>query len=144
MVIFLLSACSENEEVVKVKEKGLSGQLFIQKVENNTSSEEMTKMIKDKQKIKKILTMVEGLKVKETSNENAFDQMKSQNSYTFIFSKGEKLETVKKAPYAFHVLSDGTFIFPYKDFNSLQKPRKTVEKHKELFNDIKQILEIDF
>ncbi|WP_010529145.1 hypothetical protein [Lentibacillus jeotgali] len=122
----------------------MSGQLFIQKVEDNTSSEEMTKVIKDKQKIKQVLTMVEGLKVKETNSENITDQLKSQNNYSFNFSKGEKLETSKRVPYSFTVLSDGTFIFPYKDFNSLQKPRITIEKHKELFNDIKQLLEINF
>ncbi|KAB2336339.1 hypothetical protein F7731_12715 [Cytobacillus depressus] len=143
-VLFLLSSCSENIEVVNIKDKSLSGQLLIQKAEDNTSSREMTKTIKDKQKIKQVLTMVEGLEVKETNSENVTNQLKEQNNYLFYFSEGEKLETSKKAPYAFSVLSDGTFIFFYKDFNAPQKPRITIEKHKELFNDIKQILEINF
>ncbi len=43
-------------------------------------------MIKDKQKIKHVLTMIERLKVKEISSESVFDQLKSQNNYLFGFS----------------------------------------------------------
>ncbi|WP_430787006.1 hypothetical protein VBD025_15320 [Virgibacillus flavescens] len=104
----------------------------------------MTKTIKDKQKIKKVLTMIEGLKVKKSSSESIVKQLKSQNNYSFGFAESDKLESGKKIPYTFSVLKDGTFIFPYEDFNSLQKPRITIEKHKELLNEIKELLEINF
>lgn len=116
--------------------------MFVQKVEHNSSSEEKTKIIKDKQKIRQVLTMVEGLKVKETNK--ALGKMKSQNTYMFAFSKGKNLEAGKKVPYAFNVLSDGTFIFLFKDFDSLEKPRITLEKHKKLLEDIKKLCKINF
>lgn len=117
--------------------------LFIQKVEDNASSEEMTKIVKDKQKVKKILTMIEGLKVKETNSEYVLEQMKSQNTYIFSFSEDENIET-GVVPYAFNVLNDGTFIFTHEKVNSLQKPRITTGKHQDLLNEMKQLLEIDF
>lgn len=54
--------------------------LFIQKTEDQTSSEEMTKMVTDQQKIEKILTMVEGLKVEETDTDYILTEMKAQDS----------------------------------------------------------------
>lgn len=143
-ILLTISACSQSEEVIKIKDKNLSSMLFIQKVEDNSSNEEMTKVVKDKQKIEQILTMIEGLKVKDTNSEYVSDVMKSQNTYMFGFSEGEKMETGKKIPYAFYILENGTFIFPHNDFNALQEPRVTLEKHKELLDEIKNRLDIDF
>jgi translation initiation factor 1 (eIF-1/SUI1) len=146
MVVFVfLSGCSGKlEEVMKVENKNFSGRLFIQKTEDQTSSEEMTKMVTDKQKIEKILTMVEGLKVKETDTDYMLKEMKAQDSYSFSFAEGEKMESGKPAPYSFVVLNNGTFFFTHKDVNSPQKPRMTIEKHKDLLKEMKDLLEMDF
>ncbi|QTM99069.1 hypothetical protein ERJ70_06990 [Sediminibacillus dalangtanensis] len=144
IILLLLSACSESEQVIEIEDKGLSSSIFIQKVENNSSSEEMTKMVNDKQKIEDVLTMVDGLKAKKTSSEEMMDKMKSTNTYMFAFSKGEELKTGKAAPYAFYALENGTFIFPYNDFNSTHKPLITIEKHEGLVDELKQLLGIQF
>jgi hypothetical protein len=144
VMTFLLSTCSGNEETIKLEDKSFASTLFIQKVEDNSSAEEMTKIVKDEEKIEQILAMIEGLKVEETNNEYALDEMKLQKTYIFNFFEGEKMETAKEVPYAFSVLEDGTFIFTHNDFNSPQVPRITLEKHKELLDDIKQLFEIDF
>ncbi|EQB36292.1 MULTISPECIES: hypothetical protein [Virgibacillus] len=117
---------------------------MIQKSVNNSSSEELTKMVNEKQKIKQILTIIEGLKVKRTTSEKVFEKMKTQDNYTFAFSEGKELKVGKKASYAFYVLEDGTFIFPYSDVNSLQEPLITIKKHKELLGEIKELSEVDF
>jgi hypothetical protein len=140
-----MSACTEKKkEVVEIKDKNFSGMLMIQKLEDNISSEEMTKIVRDKQKIEKIVTMVEGLEVRETKTDKMLDVIKAQDSYSFIFAEGERVESGKPAPYSFTVLNDGTFFFTSKDVNSIQKPRKTIVEHKELLNEMKQLLEVDF
>lgn len=145
IILFVLSACSGNEiEVIEINNKNFSNALFIQKVVDDSSTEEMTKMVSDQQKIEKILTMVDGLKVEETNTDYMFKEMKSRNTYMFVFTEGEELPLEKEIPYAFNVLEDGTFFFSYKNVNSHQKPRKTIEKHKDLLNEMKQLLEIDF
>ena len=140
-----MSACSGKvEEVVKIKDKSFSGLLMVQKVEDNTSSEEMQKIIRDKQKIEKALTMVEGLKVKETNGNKLSNTLKTQDSYSFSFVKGEKLEFGKPTmPYTFFALNDGTFYFEQKDGNSAQF-RMTSVRHKKLLKELKQLLEIGF
>ena len=134
----------KKEEVIQIKNKNFSGMLMVQKTEDQTSSEEMTKMVTDKQKIEKILTMVEGLKVKETDTDHMLAEMKAQNSYSFSFAEGDKMESGKQAAYSFVVLNDGTLFFTHKDINSPQKPRMTIEKHKDLLKDMKDLLEMDF
>ncbi|NHC38420.1 hypothetical protein G6549_00460 [Bacillus sp. MM2020_1] len=144
-VFVLLSGCSgEKEEVIQIKNNNFSGMLLIQKTKDQTSSEEMTKMVTDQQKIEKILTMVEGLKVKETDTDYMLAEMKAQDSYSFSFAEGEKMESGKQAPYSFVVLNDGTFLFTHKDVNSPEKPRMTIEKHKNLLKEMKDLLEMDF
>ncbi|WP_371068517.1 hypothetical protein [Sediminibacillus sp. JSM 1682029] len=143
-MLLLLSACSKSEQVIEIKDKGISSSLFIQNVEDNSSSEEMTKMVNDKQKIEDVLTMVDGLKAKTTSSEEMMDKMKSTNTYMFAFSKGEGLKRGRAAPYAFYALENGTFIFPYNDFNSKQKPLITIEKHEGLLDEMKKLLGIEF
>ncbi|MEH6908153.1 hypothetical protein [Neobacillus drentensis] len=146
MVVFVfLSGCSgKKEEVVKLEDKNFSGMLLIQKTEDQTSSEELTKMVTDQQKIEKILTLVEGLNVKETDADYMLAEMKAQDSYSFSFAEGEKMESGKPAPYSFVVLNDGTFLFTHKDVNSPQKPRMTIEKHKDTLKEMKDLLEVDF
>ena len=91
-----------------------------------------------------VATMVEGLKVKETDTDYMLAEMKAQDSYSFSFAEGEKMESGKQAPYSFVVLNDGTFLFTHKDVNSPQKPRMTIEKHKNLLKEMKDLLEMDF
>jgi hypothetical protein len=54
------------------------------------------------------------------------------------------MENAIFAPYSFVVLNDGTFLFTHKDVNAPQKPRMTIEKHKNLLKGMKQVLKVDF
>ena len=144
IIVFLLSACSDNEQVIGIEDKGSASLLFIQKVENNTSSEEMTRMVKDKQEVEQVLTMVEGVEVKKTIPEEIMDKMESTDTYMFVFSVGEELQTGEAAPYAFYALENGTFVFLYSDFNSPQEPLITTERHQGLLDDIKHLFGIEF
>jgi translation initiation factor 1 (eIF-1/SUI1) len=58
---------------------------MIQKIEDNASSEELQKNITDKQNKEKALTIVEGLKVKETDGHNISNTLNTQDSYSFSF-----------------------------------------------------------
>ncbi|MED3652109.1 hypothetical protein [Heyndrickxia sporothermodurans] len=140
----LLCACSGNKEEIKIDKKNSLSTIFIQKVVDNSSSEEMTKIVKDKKMVKKILSMVEGLKVKKSDSQYIFDEMKTQNTYSFNFFESEKIQSGKKVPYAFYVLNDGTFVFTHNDVGSIKKTRITIDKHKDLFSKMKQLLEINF
>lgn len=148
MIVFILaliSACSEQKvEVIELQDKNFSCMLMIQKMEGNTVSEEMNKIVRDKQKIEKLLAMIEGLEVRETDTDKMADALKSQDSYSFNFARGKELESGKPVPYSFILLIDGTFFFTNKDVNSIQQPRMTILKHKELLNEMKQLLEVDF
>lgn len=150
LILVILSACTGKEEVVEMENKSFSGMLLIGKVEDNASSKELTKIVRDKQKIEKILTMVEGLEVKETDSDSFTEKLKSQDSYSFSFFEGEVKESDfdalsgKQTPYTFIILNDGTIFFLHKDVNTLQEPRMTIEKHQDLLNEMKQLTEVDF
>jgi hypothetical protein len=144
ILVFFLSACSRSEQVIEIKSKDSLRSLLIEKIDTNFSSEEMTKLVKDKDKIEKVLSMIEGLKVKESSSEHVFDEINSQSTYTFNFFENEEIESGKEVPYAFSVLNDGTLIFTHKDVGSPITPRITTVKDKDLLDDIKQILGINF
>lgn len=140
-----MSACSaQEEEVIEIQNKNFSGLLLIQKVENNSSSDKLSKIINDKQKIEKVLSMVEGLEVRKTDTDYMMDELKSNNAYSFSFAEGDEMETPKQSPYSFVVLNDGTFFFTHKEVNSIQQPRITIVKHEELLNEMKQLLDVDF
>lgn len=138
ILFFLLSACSGSEQVIEIKSKDSLKTLLIEKVDGNSSSEEMTKIVKDKDKIENVLSMIEGLKVKESSSEYVFDEIKSQSTYTFSFFESEEIESGKEVPYAFSVLNYGTLIFSHKDVGSPITLRITTAKDKDLLNDINQ------
>lgn len=144
ILVFLLSACSGNEQVIEINSKDSLRTLLIEKVDGNSSSEEMTKIVKDKDKIEKVLSMIEGLKVKESSSEHVLDEIKLQSTYTFSFSDNEEIESGKEVPYAFFILKDGTLIFTHKDVDSPITPLITTVKDKNLLNEIKHILEVQF
>jgi len=144
IIVILLSACSEKEEVIEIEDKNFSSMLVIQKVEKNASSEDMTKVVRDKQKIEEIVTMVEGLRVKETDTEYMMDELKSHDSYSFNFAEGENMESGKPIPYSFIVLTDGTFFFTHTEVNFTEKTRMTVDKNKALLNEINQIVDVNF
>lgn len=143
VIVFFISACSGNEETIKFEDKSFANTLFVQKVENNSSSEELTKMVTDKDKIKDVLSMVEGLKVEKIDTDNFMEKLKSQNSYMLGFLRGNGMNTEKER-YGFVILEDGTILFNYDNVDGPATPLITTEKHTDLVNEIIHILEIKF
>ncbi|MFB6467859.1 hypothetical protein ACE38V_13800 [Cytobacillus sp. Hz8] len=143
-ISLFLSACSDEQNVNKMKEKNSLKLIFIQKVEGNETSEEMTKIVSDKTQIQKIISMVEELKVKESNNDIIIEKMQTQDNYMFSFYDRKTIQSGTEISYSFSVLNDGTFIFTHHDVGSIDTPRITTEKHVELLNDIKQQLDIHF
>src|SRR5699024_7503282 len=128
---------------IKIDNKSFAEVLFVQKVEGNSSNEDLTKKISEPSKIKEILNMVEGVKVQEVEEKSLFETLKSQNTYMFSFS--EELKSAEEMPYAFYVLKDGTLVFTHDKVNSVRKkPLVSSDKHKDLLNEIKDKLELDF
>ncbi|RIW28668.1 hypothetical protein D3H55_21065 [Bacillus salacetis] len=128
----------------EIENKEKAGTLLIQKVENGTTAEELTKEVNDKQQIEQALAMIKGLEVKRISSEETMEKMQASNTYMFVFSEGKDIESGKQASFAFYALENGTFIFPYSDFNSPQTPLITIETHKELLANMKQLFELTF
>ncbi|MEW5571453.1 hypothetical protein [Rossellomorea marisflavi] len=143
--MFILHGCSNTEQNKGIEDKkDKAGSLFIHKVENGTSSEKLTKIVNDKQQIEKGLTMIEGLEVKKISSEETMEKIKASNTYIFTFSEGTNLKSGEIAPFAFYALENGTFIFPYSEFNASQEPTITVENQKDLLREMKQLFNITF
>ncbi|MFS0781341.1 hypothetical protein [Bacillus sp. 1P06AnD] len=69
-----------------------------------------------------------------------------QAYYTFGFAEGGKIVSGKPLPYAFYVFTDGTYVFSYEDKDNIlsQKTWVTIKKHKDLFNEMKKQLKVDF
>ncbi|MFC0525541.1 hypothetical protein ACFFGV_18310 [Pontibacillus salicampi] len=142
IMVLCLSACSNNEEIIKFKDKSFANTLHIQKVENNSSSEEVSKMVTDKDKIKEVLSMVEGLKAEEINKDTFMEKLKSQSVYMFAFFQGDGKNT-EKGKYAFNILEDGTILFHYDRVDNPGTPLITTDKNKDLLDKMKQKLDLN-
>ncbi|XXM72439.1 hypothetical protein ACQ0QQ_00620 [Lysinibacillus sphaericus] len=143
-LILSLHACSNHETISTIEAGDFAKALFVQKVENSTSKEELTKMITDPAKIKAALDLVDGLLVKETTSDKVLKMMKAEDTYMFYFSKTDEMVT-GKVPYAFYILGDGHVIFTHGDEDELLvKPLITAETHEDLLEEVRQGLNIDF
>lgn len=143
ILLGLLCACSPEEQTVQIEDKDFANILLIQKVENNFTSEQLSKQIEDQEMIEQVLTMVEGLKVEEIDNEELIKILESQdNYYMFDFYEGDDTN-ILRGDYGFHVLEDGTMLFNV-DLLSVTNPLVTVETHKELLEAMKEMLGINF
>jgi hypothetical protein len=139
-----LHACSNQETISNIETKDFAKALFVQKVENSTSTEELTELITDPAKIQSTLDLVDGLPVKETTSDKVFKMMKAEDTYMFYFSKTDEMVT-GKVPYAFYILGDGHVIFTHGDVDELlEKPLMTTETHEDLLDDVRQRLKVDF
>ncbi|SEQ55790.1 hypothetical protein [Piscibacillus halophilus] len=127
VVILILSACSNDEEVVTFENKDFANTLIVQKVENSSSSSDKKKTVTDKEKIEKVLSKVEGLKVKKISVEDSMDQLQGQEVYTFGFFKDP--ESAENGEYAFNVLEDGKILINYDDVANPNTPLITLDTH---------------
>ncbi|RDU37937.1 hypothetical protein DRW41_09000 [Neobacillus piezotolerans] len=141
LIIFLIDRFSEKKVRITMNEDNQMQAIAIQKgigdifyVENRT--------VKNPQKAEEILSMVEGLEVKEAKEKV---RIESPDTYMFSFLKGDDSERRKMVPYSFFVLGDGTFVFTHEDVDKpLDKPLVTTSEHKELLDEIRQQLNLNF
>lgn len=143
LVCFLLNACSQNEETVEIDDKGFANMLLVQKIEGNIASDDMTKIVKDKEKITETLEMVEGLEVKEIEVNRMFEKLRAQNAYMFSFLENDVRDT-EKIPYAFYILEDGTVLFTAENVGSPEYPRVSIAKQEDLLDEMREMLDVEF
>ncbi|MEW4305626.1 hypothetical protein [Rossellomorea marisflavi] len=139
----ILAGCSAKEEIIAFKDKQFANTLIVQKVENNTSTEEQTKMVTEKNTIEKVLTQVEGLEVEEISQDSFMKKLKSKSSYSFVFLGPDQIES-GKGKYAFTILKDGTILF---NFAEVEDPGSTMiskQKQPEVLEELKKQLDVSF
>ncbi|RCW77310.1 hypothetical protein [Saliterribacillus persicus] len=115
--------------------------LVVKKIIDNHPAEDSDIVIKDKKKIKEVLSLVEGVHVENIENEQAMNKIKSGTVYIFGFFNENK-STTQKGEYAFSILEDGSIIFTYDNINNTQTPVITTQKQKDKLNKIKQLLNI--
>jgi len=146
LMINLLIGCSNSKTQITIDNKDFAKNLIVERMEDNVTSDEFNKEISNTSEIEEVLGMVDDMKVQK-ADKNASEILKTNQSseiYVYSFFK-EKIETGKIVPYAFIVLEDGTFIYTHDKVNSVrQKPLISVEKHKDMVNDLKDKLEINF
>jgi hypothetical protein len=143
LTAILLAGCSAKEETIAFEDKQFASTLVIQKVEQNASTEEKTKMVTDEDKIEKALTQVEGLEVGEISQDSLMKKLKSESSYMFVFLGPDQKES-GKGKYAFTILEDGTILFNFAEVDGSGSPLISLEKHPEVLKELKEQLDLSF
>lgn len=94
LILLILCACSNEEKTLEIKDKSFAETLLINNVENNVSGKSGDPIvIKENKKIIKLLTMVEGMEVKNRNFDNFFEELKSEDSYSFSISDEKKLKS---------------------------------------------------
>ena len=131
-------------EELKVDDVGFAEALFVQKVEDFTSTEALTKTITEPARIENSFHMLEGIEMKDISDEKVTELMKSNDTYMFSLSKTDKM-TTGKVPYGFIILGDGTIIFTHSAVGEIrEKPLISTEPHKDMLSSMKEKLNIQF
>ncbi|WP_404451537.1 hypothetical protein LG329_14530 [Virgibacillus necropolis] len=143
LILLMLCACSNEEKPLEIKDKSFAETLLINKVENNVSGVSGDPIvIKDNKKIIKLLTMVEGMKVKKGDSDKFFEELKTHDSYSFSISDKKKLKTGTHVAYSFYVLEDGTFFFM--ENAGSRKFYITTKTYPDVINKIKELLDINY
>ncbi|WP_058305976.1 hypothetical protein [Gracilibacillus massiliensis] len=144
LFLSLLSACNNDEEKVTIEDKNFANILYVQKIENNYSSRELTKPIEDQEKIQEVLTIVEGLPAEKISTDEFIQKLENQDDYYRFGFVGENGENVQRDQYAFQIMDDGTIIFNFDQINNPDHPLVTVTAHHEILEELKEVLGIQF
>ncbi|GAE93169.1 hypothetical protein JCM21714_2221 [Gracilibacillus boraciitolerans JCM 21714] len=140
----LLSACANEEETVNIDDKDFANTLYVQKVENNFTSKELTKPIEDQEMIQRVLTMVDGLQAEKMTTDEFIQQLENHDSYYRFGFYGESGVEEQRNQYAFQIMTDGTIIFNFDQINNPSYPLISVETHQNILKELKKVLEIHF
>lgn len=146
ILVFLLAACSTDAQALVVKREEVPDTILIQKMKNSLSSEELTSIMTDEQKIDVLLNKVEGLQIEKKSSEQLLEEIKMQDYYILGFGEGETIEEMDtgKVPYYIIILENGRFLFPDTNSESTRLALITTKSHDQLVGEIKDLLGIDF
>ncbi|WP_409271695.1 hypothetical protein V1499_19130 [Neobacillus sp. SCS-31] len=141
LIVFLIDRFTEKKVRITKNEDVQLQEIVIQKGIGNLSDIK-NRTVNSPQKAEEILSMVEGLKVKEAKEKV---RIESPDTYVFSFHRGENSGIEKIVGYSFFVLGDGTFVFTHQDINKpLDNPLVTTSTHKELLDEIRQQLNLNF
>ncbi|MGP4040134.1 hypothetical protein ACTWP4_09600 [Gracilibacillus sp. D59] len=144
VLLCLVCACNTDVKTVQIENKDFAKILFVQKIENNFTSEKLSKPIEDKEKIKKVLSMVEGLEAEEINTDELIRILEDQdNYYMFGFYKDDRT-SLGRGDYGFQFLENGTILFSYDQPSTPSHPLITVNSHQDLLEEMKEILGITF
>ncbi|WP_316569377.1 hypothetical protein [Neobacillus sp. YIM B06451] len=141
LIVFLIDWYTGKKVSISMNKDVQLQEIVIQKGIGNLSDIK-NRTVKNPQKAEEILSMVEGLKVKEAKEKV---RIESPDTYMFSFHTGDDSERGEMVPYSFFVLGDGTFIFTHEDVDKpLENPLVTTSKHKELLDEIRQHVGLNF
>lgn len=140
ILTFVLAACSgSKEQTMEVPEASNFKSIEIQKIVNNKEVKKETVVIKDEAKIEAFLDSVNGIKTKEQNITDTEKEMKDIDSYFVYFELKDADKAETAVPYSIFTTVDGTVFFTHKDIDKLDLPQKSVEKHMEVVDLIKEI-----
>ncbi|MDX8046455.1 hypothetical protein SH601_10720 [Gracilibacillus sp. S3-1-1] len=144
ILVSLLCGCGTIKTNVQIEDKDFADLLFVQKVENNFTSDKLAMPISNQTEIRQVLSMVDGLDAKKIDNDELINILEKQdNYYMFAFFESEESNPTTRE-YRFQVLEDGTILFDVNKIGTSDFPLVTTDTHNDLLEEMKEMLEINF
>ncbi|MBP2005894.1 hypothetical protein [Halobacillus andaensis] len=140
----VLSACGNETDKVDIGSEKVSETLYIQKVEDNRTTEEQTAVRQEKEINKELLEKLDGMEIKKSDESEIKNKMNTQDTYTYSFSDEGDLSSGSESDFSFAVIEDGTFLMPENAEQSGTVSYQSVEKHPELLNEMNHLVDISF
>ncbi|WP_066187945.1 hypothetical protein [Gracilibacillus timonensis] len=144
-MIILTSGCASEQRTVQLENKDFADLLYVQKIEKSVASEQQTKIVTDLEEIENVLTELDGMETENIDREELMKKLEQEdNYYVFGFFDDAEMGSTSKGNYAFQIFADGTVLFSYDEPNSPGQPLKAVEKHPDLIETYRALLDMNF
>ncbi|WP_186580608.1 hypothetical protein [Aquibacillus kalidii] len=141
--LLFVSACSDSSQMkVEIDRGKLTNTLFVQKIQSD-SSQELSKTIINEKQIAEVINKIEDIEIEDMDSSTILTEIKSENTYMFSFIEG-KADHTGKPTYVFFANEEGYFYFSTMKDNKIKLTSKSVAKHKEILDEINNILHVDF
>ncbi|MFG6149873.1 hypothetical protein [Halobacillus sp. B23F22_1] len=118
--------------------------MYIQKVEDQRTTEEQTAVRQEKETNEELLAKLNGMEIKKSDESEMKEKMNTQDTYTYSFSDEGELAAESQSDFSFAVTEDGTFLMPENGKQSGTVSYQSVEKHPELLNEMNHLVDISF
>ncbi|RWZ54560.1 hypothetical protein EQV77_14930 [Halobacillus fulvus] len=141
LAFVFINGCATSSSESKIPDEEVYNTLYVQNVnENGTRTDENRLELSDKEKIEKLIHMVEGLETKNATDQDVKElhkELRKPNTYTFTLSENSNSESRK---YIFTISSNG-YLYLTDANNSVKSI--TTEEHPNLLHTVKKELNID-